>query len=172
MKDWNDLMERLQGLCDSEILLNEQRWLKEKYIQSFDQTDVTWENYSDKEKQVRRIKFLIQMKKTENYESDFFKMEESIIDLYEAIESCLNNLNSTSDNLLEIKLTAYLLLIKKLINRHKDPRKNKDFYLSELRKTIKDCLNSEKEDYFISDVNILYLDCKVELLQRIIGSVY
>ena len=170
MEKWNELMNRYSQICNSDKLLAEWKWLNEKYSQICLETDSYWIDYSDKEKQLKRIKASIQFKKTKRYDDGIFRLEECVIDLYETIETCLFKLNSFPSDLLDIRLKAYLLLIKKTINCYRDIRAVKDCYLSELRQVIIDCLNSDREDYFIDNVNVLYLDSKAEIVQRLIFS--
>jgi hypothetical protein len=150
----------------SEIL-----WLKKQFNQTSLDEDINWNKLSDKEKQIKRIIRSKIIKKSIHYDIDFFRYEESIIDLYEAINSCLKTVDDCNfNNLTVVRLKAHLCLIKKTINRFKDTRQVKNLFLKELKTVIYYCLNGDMEMYFIEEVNILYLESKLEILLRMINK--
>lgn len=141
-------------------------WLKEQLINSDLDEDSNWNVLSDNKKQIKRIFRSKMAKKTINYTIDFFRYEESVIDLYEAIISCLKVLDVTNKKDIQItRLKAYLCLTKKNINRYKDSREIKNFHFEKFKSVIYNCLNCSLEQYFIEDVNILYLESKLEILK-------
>lgn len=157
-----DLLTKYSTFCTgNEKLSQEKKWLDETYFQVHPINDDDWNSLGDADKQLKRIKYSTAYRKTKGFYIGIFELEERVIDLYESIESCYGKLGSTF-SVLEIRLKAHLLLVKKTINRYRDVREIKDFYLNELRSVIIDCMDTNEENYFIENVNILYLKIKLE----------
>ena len=162
METMKDLLTRYIAFCDeNEKLSQEKKWLDETYFQAHPINDDEWDSLGDTKKQLKRIKYSIAYRKTKGYHDGIFEPEERVIDLYESLESCFSKLSNDSSEL-GTRLKAHLLLVKNTINRCRDVREIKDFYLNELRSVIIDCMNSNQENYFIEDVNILYLKIKLD----------
>ncbi|MBF7089962.1 hypothetical protein IUY40_00160 [Flavobacterium sp. ALJ2] len=152
-------------------LSDEFQLLEKNYsINQFD-IDENWNNLTDNEKQIKRLLWSKLAKKTEDYNNGFYRYEESVIDLYESITSCLDKLSySKVKNVQSVRLKAFLCLIKKDINRYKDTRKIKYFYFESFKSIIYECLNCDLEKHFIRNINILYLESKLEILQCILSD--
>jgi hypothetical protein len=162
METMKDLLIRYTAFCDeNEKLSQEKKWLEETYFQLHPINDDDWNSLGDKNKQLKRIKYSTAYRKTKGFYIGIFELEERVIDLYESIESCYGKLGSNF-SVLGIRLKAHLLLVEKTINRYRDIREIKDFFLNELRSVIIDCMNTNEENYFIEDVNILYLRIKLD----------
>lgn len=170
METMNDLLTMYSLFCDgNEKLSQEKKWLNEKYFQKYQTSDDNWNSLGDKEKQIKRIKDFLSYRKTKGYHDGVFELEERVIDLYESIESCFSKLSNDISEL-EIRLKAHLLLVKKTINCYRDIRNVKDFFLNELQSVIIDCINSNKENYFVEGVNVLYLDIKLIVVQQLLNK--
>lgn len=172
MCNWEEIKREFILLADkSKKLKDEFKFLDKNYSLVIDNVDDNWDNLNNNEKQIKRLYLSKMAKKTENYNKGVFKYEESIIDLYESIISCLNKLNSDkSENINSIRLKAHLCLLQKNINRFRDPRKIDDFNYEQLNLVINDCLNSNFEKYFIENINILYLQNKLEVIRSLLNT--
>ncbi len=136
------------------------------------QNDQEWDALSDEEKQVKRILMLKGVKKVLKPNNiDMFRFEESIIDLYESIVSCLHKLEehiqNTSGDLLMSRLKAMLQLEQMIINKQKDPKEIENLHYDLFKHLIFDCLNSDNQDFFIQKSGILYYESKLEITQRL-----
>ncbi|BAP31045.1 uncharacterized protein CHSO_2008 [Chryseobacterium sp. StRB126] len=169
MNEWNKILTVYQNFIsvdESEVL-----WLKEKFKEDNFDNNVSWIELSDKEKQIKRIVRLKVISRSIDYTLGFSNYEDGIIDLYEAIEKSLANIDSMAHSDLRVcRLKLYLLLTKKKINAYRNPKDIKELFLLELKNVIYDCLNSNLEDYFSQQVNILYLERKVYIMQRIMNE--
>jgi hypothetical protein len=162
METMTDLLSRYSTFLDkNEKLAQEKKWLDETYFQTHPINDDDWNSLEDENKQLKRIKYSTAYRKTPGFYIGIFELEERVLDLYESIESCYDKLG-VNLSVLAIRLRAHLLLVKKTINRYRDVREINDFYLNELRSVIIDCMDTNEENYFIEDVNILYLKIKLE----------
>ncbi|WP_375604920.1 hypothetical protein [Flavobacterium davisii] len=154
----------MKNLIDKSELL----WLKEQFNNSDLDDDISWNSLTEMEKQIKRLLRSKIIRKSTNYTIDFFRYEECVIDLYEAVINCSHKLNLSPKKSIQItKLKAYLYLTKRNINSYKDVRKIKDFYFYRLKSLIYECLNCSLEKYFIEEINILYLESKLEILKRL-----
>jgi hypothetical protein len=151
---------------DNEHLNNEIELLNKKSVEDCLEDNELWISYSDSEKQAKRILTLRIIRKTEGYDKGVFELEERVTDLYETIENALLRLNENHSEILILRLRVFLLLVKHKINCCRDLRKVKDFYLQELQVIITDCINSDKEKFFIEVINILYLEFKLFKTQQ------
>lgn len=166
MSEWDEILleyESFDNIDKSEVL-----WLKEQFFNTSLDEDIEWNELSDNKKRIKRIFWSKMARKTAEYDNGFFRYEDSIIDLYEAIIHCLYKLNDTKQKSKQItRLKAFLCLIKMKINSHKDTKKIEDFYFSQFKSIIYECLNCSLEEYFIEKINILYLESKLEILRRL-----
>ncbi|WP_419487077.1 hypothetical protein [Chryseobacterium bernardetii] len=169
MNEWNKILTVYQNF--SSVDKSEVLWLKEKFSDNNFDNNLSWIELSDKEKQIKRIVRLKVISRSTDYTLGFSNYEDGVIDLYESIEKSLANIDSmTYSDLRVCRLKLYLLLTKKKINAYRNPRDIKELFLSELKDVIYDCLNSNLEDYFSQQVNILYLERKVYIMQRILNE--
>jgi hypothetical protein len=137
--------------------------------------DSPWNALPAHKKQIKRILSLKGVKKTLLLENaDFFRYEESIIDLYEAITSVLivveTQLKSNKD--VELLNRVYLMLtfLAIKINAFQDMRRIDDLHLTEFKQLINDCLNSDLEEFFIYQSGLLFFESKIEIADRMIKT--
>lgn len=169
MCNWEEIKNGYILLADdTNKLKNEFKLLDKNYSLTADDIDENWNKLTNNEKQIKRLYWSKMEKKTQNYNNGEFEYEESVINLYESIISCFNKLHSNNaESIHSVRLKAHLCVLQKNINRYKDPRKIDNFNYERLKSVIYDCLNSNLEKYFIEDINILYLENKLEIVHRI-----
>lgn len=135
-----------------------------------------WDYYSDEEKHLQRIYQLSIFNKMYSYREEnktLFKLEESLIDLLEAVYNCLNRLNQNneiSSHSDMIRVKSMLWLLKERLNQSEDLRLVDDLYFETIKFLIYDCFNGELQDYFVKKSGLLFLKCKIESSWRIISS--
>ncbi|SHL18191.1 hypothetical protein [Flavobacterium chilense] len=172
MCNWEEIKSKYILLADDiNKFKDEFKWLDKNYSLTIDDVDENWNNLTNTQKQIKRLYWSKMARKTDSYNKQGFNYEESIIDLYESSISCLNKLNSNKvENIHSVRLKAHLCLLQKNINRYKDSRKIDSFNYEQLKSVIYDCLNSNLEKYFIENINILYLENKLETIHHIISN--
>lgn len=134
-------------------------------------TDAKWIVMSDEEKQLKRIVSLKHVKKVlSDDRKDLFRLEESIIDLYESVIICLDKINKILDckNEYIVRFYFFLSLEKYVINSFVDIRKIDDLYYSIGKAIIYDCLNGLMEEYFLRESGLLFFESKLEIAHRLL----
>jgi|GEM_PF-1921439 len=173
MCNWPEIIReyKLLDLTNSNIY-NEFRIIEEFNNHNYSsEEDANWNTLSDNEKQIKRIFWSKMAKKTEGYDEGFFRLEESLIDFYEAINSSLIKFNYSSvKNEYTFRLTTFLYLEIANLNRYKDIRKVDGLYYLIFKSLIYDCLNSGLGIFFIENINILYLESKLDIAQKILKT--
>lgn len=143
-------------------------------LNQFDDTvkdeDIEWVHLKDDEKQLKRILALKSVKKTLLEENkDFFRFEESIIDLYEALTNCLDKISINQEyydkNEFFIRLNIFLSLEKSIINQFKDVRRINNLNYTIAKALIYDCLNGAFGDFFLKKAGLLYFESKLDIAQ-------
>lgn len=172
MCNWKQVVEEYQTFIDAiPSLVNELSWLEKKHASTIANDDLDWSKLSEDAKRIKRIFWSKMAKKTEGYDDGFYRFEESIIDLYESIIAVLDRIQFFNAEHLQVtRLRAHLCLVKSTINAFKDVRKIESLYFEQLQVVIQYCLNSDLEDYFIQEVNILYLESKIEIVRRLMNK--
>lgn len=167
MYHWNKNINQFKELSNGNSALEEELlWLENSYNNIFC-SDTKWNTLSDQEKQLQRIFRSKSAKKTDGYKLGVFAYEESVIDLYMAVELVLNQLEKTDVKHLQIiRLKACLYLEKKNINAFRDAINIKDFYYQQIKSVIYFCLNCEFENFFTRETDILYLESKLDIVNQ------
>jgi hypothetical protein len=164
MNNWSFIEQDYQKIIKNSIsLANEWAWLDNTYNSLKKDTDDSWNELPDNEKRIKRIIWnKIMSKSVPNIE-----FGEAIIDLYESIFYVLNKIESIKFvNTQIIRLKAHIYLEQCNINAQKDIKQIKNLYYEEIKSVIYDCRNSHIDTFFIWELNILYLERKLEMAHK------
>ena len=149
--------------------------LLKQFEEEFDEGDIEWNKLDADKKQLKRLITLKNVKKTlPSDRKDYFRVEEFIIDLHEAINICLDKIESFNiPSYMEeffIRIKTILLLEKIIINSYRDPRRIKNLHYSIIKTLVYDCINGEYEEIFIEKIGVLYFESKIDALNWILAN--
>lgn len=136
--------------------------------------ELEWQNLTDEEKQRKRIVVLKMVKKVLTPETkNVFDLDDSIIDLYEAVQNLLDDINKMHNNdLIIVRLKSMLIMEKFLLNESRDAKKIRYFNHSIMKNLIRDVLDNPNYEklYKHLDSKIHYLESKLDNFYKLAVS--
>lgn len=148
-----------------ERIKNEYNLLKK--VVHANKEDCEWCILTNEEKQLKRLLSLRSVKKATAYNWETFFLEESIIDLYEALKISLVSLESRKEFFLNkyyfTRLSIMLNVEILYINTYRDIRQLVGVNYAIINSLINDCLNSIDEKLYLEDSSILFLESKLKI---------